>query len=45
MVLDARTALIFQSVSKNIPLLLEEELEREVRDSLNADSWAVLCSE
>ena len=37
--------LIFQSVSKNISLQLEEELEGEVWDSFKADSWALLSSE
>ena len=36
--------LIFQSVSKSISLQLEEEFEREVWDSLKADSWALLGS-
>ena len=37
--------LIFQSVSKNISLQLEEELEREVWHSLEADSWALLSGD
>ena len=37
--------LIFRSVSNNVSLQLEEEVEREVWDSLEADSWAVLRSE
>ena len=37
--------LVFQCVSKNISLQLEEVLEREVRDSLEADSWVLLSSE
>ena len=37
--------LICQSVSKNTSLHLEEKLEHEVWDSLEADKWAVLGSE
>ena len=37
--------LIFQPVSKNISLQLEEELEGEVWDSFKADNWALLSSE
>ena len=39
-----RERLIFQSVFKNISLRLEGELEREVWNSLEADSWALLSS-
>ena len=37
--------LIFQSVSKNISLQLEEEFKREVWKSLEADGGALLNSE
>ena len=40
-----RERFIFQSVSKNISLQLEGRLEREVWDSLEADSWALLNRE
>ena len=36
--------LIFQSVSKNISLQLEREVGREVWNSVEADSWAVLSN-
>ena len=35
--------LIFQSVSKKISLQLEEKLERDAWNSLEADSWSLLC--
>ena len=40
-----RERLIFQSVSKNISLQLEGKLEREVWNSLEADSYVSLSSE
>ena len=36
--------LIFHSVSKNISLQLEKRLEREVWNSIAADSWALLSN-
>ena len=45
MFLAARTAPSFSPSQRTFSLQLEEELEREVWDSLEADSWALLSSE